>query len=60
MMPDGVTPIGVDFIKKCLTRDPDFRPDAADLLSHPFVSDVFIDYECGITVCIFSFQLIRH
>eukprot|EP00455_Lapot_gusevi_P047727 TRINITY_DN6506_c0_g1_i1.p1 TRINITY_DN6506_c0_g1~~TRINITY_DN6506_c0_g1_i1.p1 ORF type:complete len:310 (-),score=107.55 TRINITY_DN6506_c0_g1_i1:232-1161(-) len=44
LMEDG-TPIGVDFLKKCLTRDPDLRPDAQDLIRHPFVAD--IDYQSG-------------
>ena len=45
LLPDGETPIGVDFLKKCFERDPDKRPDAADLILHPFVNDVGYDSE---------------
>ena len=42
LMPDGATAIGVDFLKKCFQRDPENRPDASELIRHPFVSD--LDY----------------
>jgi serine/threonine protein kinase len=28
----------VDFIRRCLVKDPDKRPDAAQLMAHPFVT----------------------
>jgi serine/threonine protein kinase len=36
-LPDSLSETCKDFMRKCLTRDPDIRPDATDLLNHPFL-----------------------
>ncbi|KAJ3070567.1 Suppressor of Sensor Kinase (SLN1) [Quaeritorhiza haematococci] len=38
-----LSPVGMDFLKKCLRWLPTERPTAAELLQHPFVGDVDID-----------------
>ncbi|CCW67294.1 unnamed protein product [Phytomonas sp. Hart1] len=32
-----------DFIKRCLTRDPNLRPTCAELLRHPFLKDMTVE-----------------
>ena len=39
-LPDSVSDIARDFLKRCFIRDPLQRPSASELLSDPFVSDV--------------------
>lgn len=34
---EDFSPDARDFVHRCLTRDPDFRPSADELLQHPFV-----------------------
>eukprot|EP00301_Raphidiophrys_heterophryoidea_P025075 c8324_g1_i2.p1 GENE.c8324_g1_i2~~c8324_g1_i2.p1 ORF type:complete len:669 (-),score=169.03 c8324_g1_i2:311-2317(-) len=34
------SPLFIDFLSTCLTKDPKFRPDAVTLLEHPFVKNV--------------------
>ena len=36
--PDDWSPEFVDFTKQCLTREPEERPSAAELLEHPFLT----------------------
>ncbi|URE26764.1 hypothetical protein MUK42_06608 [Musa troglodytarum] len=38
-LPDHFSPVGKDFLKLCLQRDPSARPSAAQLMDHPFVRD---------------------
>lgn len=38
-LPSDLSETCRDFMRKCLTRDPDQRPDAADLLNHEFLSE---------------------
>jgi hypothetical protein len=40
-IPDTLSPIAKDFIRQCLVREPDKRPDAKDLMLHPFISEAF-------------------
>ncbi|KAI8892681.1 kinase-like domain-containing protein [Globomyces pollinis-pini] len=37
--PSKFSPLFQDFIKKCLTKNPNNRPSAKDLLEHPFISN---------------------
>jgi serine/threonine protein kinase len=39
-LPNELSETCKDFIKKCLTRDPDERPDASELLNHPFLNEM--------------------
>lgn len=34
-----LSPLGIDFIRQCLDIDPEKRPTAADLMSHPWIMD---------------------
>ncbi|KAF8418033.1 hypothetical protein EV426DRAFT_620461 [Tirmania nivea] len=34
---DQLSPQGIDFLEKCFTRDPKFRPSAAELLQHEWI-----------------------
>lgn len=36
-IPDHLSDVGKDFVRKCLQRNPQLRPTAAQLLEHPFV-----------------------
>eukprot|EP01088_Endostelium_zonatum_P011446 TRINITY_DN25585_c0_g1_i1.p1 TRINITY_DN25585_c0_g1~~TRINITY_DN25585_c0_g1_i1.p1 ORF type:complete len:919 (+),score=212.80 TRINITY_DN25585_c0_g1_i1:386-2758(+) len=38
--PDKWSPELNDFVRKCLTKDPEQRPNAVDMLTHPFLSKV--------------------
>nr|XP_043625031.1 mitogen-activated protein kinase kinase kinase NPK1-like [Erigeron canadensis] len=37
-IPDHLSAEANDFLLKCLQKEPDFRPDASELLQHPFVT----------------------
>ncbi|GAA5872874.1 hypothetical protein JCM3774_006352 [Rhodotorula dairenensis] len=37
--PYQLSELGIDFIRQCLTVDPDERPTAEDLMSHPWIVD---------------------
>jgi len=39
-IPEDWSPELNDFVKKCLMKDPNERPDATTLLAHPFLKDV--------------------
>lgn len=36
-LPDKFSNEAKDFVRSCLTRDPDFRPSAAELLQYQFL-----------------------
>jgi mitogen-activated protein kinase kinase kinase len=35
--PSQLSELGIDFIRQCLTIDPDTRPTAVELMSHPWI-----------------------
>lgn len=35
--PSQLSELGIDFIRQCLTIDPDKRPTAVELMSHPWI-----------------------
>ena len=37
-LPETLSSAARDFIIRCLNRDPDMRPSAEELLSHPFIT----------------------
>jgi len=37
-IPETLSELGVDFVRKCLTRDPDQRPSAAEMLHHAWLA----------------------
>ncbi len=39
-IPETISEIGKDFVKQCLRRDPDQRPDAITLLRHEWLQGV--------------------
>lgn len=41
--PPGITEEAKDFLRQCFIRDPQLRPDATTLLSHPFSSNLTPD-----------------
>ena len=51
--PSQLSELGIDFIKQCLTIDPDERPTAVQLMSHPWIEqfkedlDVAFEEETG-------------
>lgn len=38
VIPDHLSDDGKDFVRQCLQRNPIYRPTAAQLLGHPFVT----------------------
>ncbi|KAG2630379.1 hypothetical protein PVAP13_3KG485600 [Panicum virgatum] len=44
-IPESLSEEGKDFLRKCLRRDPESRPTAAQLMDHPFVRDYFASME---------------
>jgi len=38
--PDQLSPQGIDFLKKCFTRDPRKRASAAELLQHEWIMTI--------------------
>lgn len=38
--PGQLSPVGIDFIKQCLTIDPILRPTAQELTLHPWMVDI--------------------
>ena len=46
-LPDSsqLSELGIDFIKQCLTIDPDERPTAVQLMSHPWIEQFKEDLE---------------
>jgi hypothetical protein len=42
-IPDGLSPLGVEFVKLCLQRDPDKRPSALELINHKWLEGVKVD-----------------
>lgn len=39
-IPDSLSELAQDFLRLCLQRDPALRPDAQELLAHPWVQDM--------------------
>lgn len=39
-IPDTLSDVGKEFVVACLSRDPDKRPSAAELLRHPWLQDL--------------------
>jgi serine/threonine protein kinase len=37
---EGITEIELDFLKKCIHLDPQQRPEAKDLLNHPYFQSI--------------------
>ncbi|KAI7872832.1 hypothetical protein BDF14DRAFT_1749213 [Spinellus fusiger] len=37
--PSQLSALGIDFLKKCFTRNPNKRPSAHELISHPWITD---------------------
>ena len=44
-MPDDLSPLAVDFLRRCFSVNPHSRPQASELLHHPFVADAEADEE---------------
>jgi serine/threonine protein kinase len=42
-IPDGLSPLGVEFVKLCLQRDPDKRPSALELINHKWLEGIKVD-----------------
>jgi serine/threonine protein kinase len=40
LIPDTLSPVGVAFVKQCLRRNPDERPDAETLLAEEWLSGI--------------------
>ncbi|KAF5355770.1 hypothetical protein D9756_004047 [Leucocoprinus leucothites] len=43
--PDQLSPLGIDFIRQCLTIDPMLRPTAKALMDHPWLAELKYGYE---------------
>jgi len=39
-LPEGLSPVAEDFIRRCVVRDQSCRPNASELVSHEFVKDI--------------------
>lgn len=42
--PSQLSSLGIDFLKKCFTRNPTKRPTAKELLSHPWITNFLESY----------------
>lgn len=45
--PSQLSELGIDFIRQCLTIDPDKRPTAAEMNRHPWIS--LLNEQLGVT-----------
>ena len=47
-VPDGLSEVGKDFVRRCCRRDVDARPTAGELLQHAFVVEEWAEVEVGV------------